>query len=282
MKKILCLTDLSEKSKAGIYFANELARRQNATLIFMHTFKTVKDSTQGLHPSLYEYSDTASRNILYNLCIDFRRNDRYSSVNYEYMVQEGTVADNLNPTIHRLGIDLVVLSVEGQLKKEHAHYNSILKFIVQEAECPVLVVPTACKFEEIHELVYAMELEDTSVVNPEVLQFADDFKAHLRLVTFVKDSGDRNSDILFNRFNKIRNNTGYNRLAFEIREDENVSEGINKFCAMHNAQIVVMENHSRSEFDKVNNPSFTGRFLYNSHYPVLICNKVRETVSVHR
>jgi nucleotide-binding universal stress UspA family protein len=273
MKKILCLTDLSEKAQRGIRFANQLARRQSATLIFMHTYKTVCDTKRGLHPALYEYSDSQCREALFRLCLDLKREDPEGGINYEFLVREGTVAQNLNDVIRHYQIDLVVLSVEGQLTSDHPHYSSILRYMVQEAECPVLVIPDSCEYEEIHEIVYALELDQQVAINPAAIEFANEFKAHLRLVTFVNDTGDKNSDTLFGRFKNISNNTGYHRLAFEIQHSDDLLNGLNRYCQQHKAQLVVMENRFRSAFEKVNNPSFTGTFLYHAKLPVLVCKQ---------
>jgi hypothetical protein len=117
MKKILCLTDFSDSSEKGILYANELAKKFSSTLMFMHTYKL-------------NLSPEDIRDKLYELCLNFEKEDKYSKVNYEFLVKEGDVARDINEIITEHNIEAVILSSDGE------------PGIAQKAKCPVIAVPS--------------------------------------------------------------------------------------------------------------------------------------------
>ena len=149
MKKILCLTDFSENAENGVLYANELAKRFSSTLVFMHTYKLGLSSEEETftHPALVYYTDTESREKLYDICMRFEKENKYTNVNYEYIVKEGDVTQNLNEIIGEHCIDGVVLSAEGELRPNDAYYGSIVSEIVKKSKCPVVVVPVTYKIK---------------------------------------------------------------------------------------------------------------------------------------
>lgn len=132
MKKILCLTDFSDSSENGILYANELAKKFSSTLLFMYNIKQNMSS-----------EDACDK--LYEICLNFERENKYSKVNYEFLVKEGDIFRDINEVITEHNIEAVILSANEELKQEEVYYGDIIKEIIQKAKCPVITVPSGYK-----------------------------------------------------------------------------------------------------------------------------------------
>jgi nucleotide-binding universal stress UspA family protein len=273
MKKILCLTDFSANSLNAIKYANILAKNFSSTLIFMHTYKLhVNDEEKkNLRPSLTYYSDTESRNKLSELCMNFTKEDRYTKVNYEFLVKEGKVTQHLNEIIVNNNIDLLVLSAEGEPRPEDAYYGNILEEILQSLKCPVIVVPIRFQsHKNIENIIYAYDIENEKSLEKEAVDFAKLFNAKLEILSFVTRENEDHIEKLYSKYNHIKSNCGYDKLNFTIQTSSDIKETMEEFIAGKPFDLITLENHQTNTHKQLNDPGFIQNFVFVSKIPVLI------------
>lgn len=272
MKKILCLTDFSENAYNGILYANELAKQFSSKLIFMHTHELQKELIEEelCHPSAINYTDTEARNLLYNLCLDFIKKDKYSPVTYEFIVKEGNLCQNLNKIIKEDKIDLVVFSVEGELKHGDTYYGNITSEIIQTAACPVLAIPTGFAYRPIQHIVYAWDIENENSIEKKVIEFAKRFNARLNIVSYSDIEDEGKIETLYSKFSLLKNLSGYTAIDFDIKKTSHLIDSLNQFIVDRNADLLIIENHKRKLYERLTQRSFAKQFVFFSQRPVLI------------
>jgi hypothetical protein len=272
MKKILCLTDFSKNANNGALYANKLAKKISSKLIFMHTYELIanKEPKGSSHPSLTSYSDTESRDNLYRLCMDLQKEDKYCSATYEYIVNEGNVTQNINSVIKEHKIDLLILSIEGELKPQDTYYGNIVSEIVQIAQCPVLVVPSNASYENIETMVYAFDIEKESTLENDAISLARLFNAKLKILSCIKEENKNEISKIYSEFDLIKKKSGYDKISFDVKATQDIKSFMNKYIIENKTDLLILENHKRILYKRLTERSFTKSFIFLSKVPVLI------------
>ena len=268
MKKILCLTDFSDNAQSGLLYANELAKLFSSKLIMMHVFEY--PSEKPVHPSYTRYTDTEARDMLYRTCMNFRKENRYTNVTYEYIVREGNLIDNVNNVITECNIDIVICSLTGELKPGDDYFGNIISEIIQHTQCPLIIVPTGYKFNNIKNIVYAYDIEKGTDLKQQAINFARLFDSRVDVLSFVNTEDEEETDHLYSKYSKLKLKSGYNKMDFDLRVAPDVSSSISRFVVDRNADLIILENHKRVLVEQQTTPSFTKGFVFIAKTPVLV------------
>ncbi len=278
MKKILCLTDFSENAYNGILYANELAKKLSANLILMHTYQLDVDplSEGSTLPSLIAHSDTESRDKLSAICMDLKREDKYSTTSYEYLIREGGVSKNLNKTIVEQGIELVVFSIEGDLSPNDSYYGSIVSQLVQTTKCSIIAVPKGIKFKKIENIVYAFDIENQNTFEKDILYFTKLVNAKLNILSYLSEEDEKKVEQIYAKFGQLKQDSGYTNIQLDIKSSENILSSLSEYIVDRNADLVVLENNKRTLYKRFLEGSFTRDFIFLSKIPVLVIRSNEE------
>lgn len=141
IKKILCSTDFSEPSYAGLKSAHELAAHFSAELILVHVvphmyYYPVPDASL----SLDKYIDDvvkASRKSLDEVV----KNRVSPKLQIQTVVLQGNPADQIVDLARSEKVDLIVTATHGWTGWRRLIFGSVADRVVRLASCPVMTVP---------------------------------------------------------------------------------------------------------------------------------------------
>jgi hypothetical protein len=274
MKKILCLTDFSQGAYSGIVYANNLAKANNSTLIFMHGYKVgYKQENQSLNPS-------EAREKLNHLCMLLRRENRYSQVNYEYIVKEGELLDNVNEIIHEQLVDLVVVSKEGERSPDNERYSDVIINLSEKTHCPVITVPSAHAFRTTKEMIYVLDIDNTPQLDHRIIEFAKLNGSHITLLCFDDYEDKKRINRLRVKLSSFKESCGYDNISLEIKASVNPFKCLLEFIEYKKADIVAFDSHPSATQDTLDLPII--QYLFTSQVPVLLMHKeVGHKVPMH-
>lgn len=272
MKKILCLTDFSENASDGILYANELAKKFSASLILFHTYSICDTEANKMlfHPCQIKYTDTECRENLYHICLNLTKENKYSGVDYGFITREGELQKNLNEIITDRKIDLVVLSMEGELNPTDPYYGNIVSEIVQQSNCPVILVPKGYRYQHIKNIVYAYDIEHESTLEKEATDFAKAMKAHLDILSYCNEEDEEYIEKIYSKYNLLKIRSGYDQMNLDIKATDNIISSLSQFITDRNADLLILENHKRILYKQLSEPSFTKSFVFFSKIPVMV------------
>lgn len=138
-KKILCPTDFSEPSCAGVKAAGEMASRFGAELILMHVVGAIPalDSPEGMSTfdvAAYqrELSGSAEKALAERLA------KVPEGVPVQTMVVHGDAAHEILRVAKEEGVDLIVMATHGSTGWRHKIFGTVTEKVVRTAHCSVL------------------------------------------------------------------------------------------------------------------------------------------------
>lgn len=269
MKKIACFTDFSEEANCGVLFANKIARELFSELTLFHTYLPAEKG-KGFHPSLTEFTDTESRELLYKMCLDLRLSDKYSDVAFDFIVNEGSPVERVNEIVKKEKIDLIVMSAEGELKENDTYYGTILTDVVLNAKCPVLIVPKGYQWRGINKIVYAFDIENENTFEKSAIKFVKSFGADLDILSFVHTEDENETERLYAKFNILKEMSGYNKIHFDIKVSTNIIKEMSQFILDRNSDLIILEHHKKTQYKQLLEPGFTKSFVFISQKPILV------------
>jgi nucleotide-binding universal stress UspA family protein len=144
IKKILCPTDFSEPSYAGIKTANDLAVHFSADLILVHVVSPIQVHVASplggvnVNPALYPSDKTkVSEKSLEKAA----KNLISPNLRVRTTVLQGNPADQIVDLAQSENVDMIVTATHGWTGWRRFISGSVAERVVRMASCPVLTVP---------------------------------------------------------------------------------------------------------------------------------------------
>lgn len=170
-----------------------------------------------------------------------------------------------------LGSDLIVIGVRGEHNALEVAFGSITTGVLRKAEAPVLVVPPEVAGLKIHNVGYAVSLDESDPYHIwEAAQMLAPFNAFLRIV-HVRSSQDTQKSI---DLEKLESFLGNKSLALQVSYHESTNpdteEGLEDFVSLHKIDLLVMYSPKRAFLERLGHRSLTRRLALYADVPLLV------------
>jgi nucleotide-binding universal stress UspA family protein len=274
MKNILFPTDMSEAAQKAFVYALQLADNQGASITTLLVFK--KPIIKGAHlPSTMEefyatYDLTEFQNYKDSIppLHDLIKSEGYEHLDVKHAMEEGETIETILRVAKENECDLIVMGTTGAKGLKELFMGSVAGEILENAHCPVLVVPDSSTFDgKIDQIAFTTSYkEEEKKALQKLTEIAADFDAEIHCI---------NVDIahtseLTNQMAAFKADVqGYDKMTFEVLEGNDVKKAIFDYLAANPIDIIAMVTHKRNFFEELFNFSKTKRLAYHSKTPLL-------------
>lgn len=262
MNKILLPSDFSEHSEASAIYAAHLSRALKIPVDIVHV--TDAAGTVGLYA---EGSQIVKENLRKQLWkLSQKMHDAVDgALNYDTLLLTGTTTSALASIADHY--DLIVMSAKGKVDLDYFFLGSTTKYMVQQGQAPVLVVPPHFKFTEPQKIVWA--LDDQQIHTNKQIQPLPEITRHFgaKLEIFHQDEGDQDRGF------QLDLSIFLESIEYSIHYDFNgssITDTILDFAEAEQADLICMIHHRRPWLQKLFNPSNTMSSIAKSRLPILI------------
>jgi nucleotide-binding universal stress UspA family protein len=166
--------------------------------------------------------------------------------------------------------DLMILGTVGEQGWLSKLFGSVAIKVMQEAHCPVLLVPQEAEYKNIHHILYAASPESAS---KKPINLAIDFAKHfVSAIHFVHidavfQDEKANTPRLFKRIlTEKEQNLPY---TIETEVAMSVGEGVSSYCLKNQVDLVVSVTHHRKFWDNLIHHSISKDLAWQAHLPIL-------------
>lgn len=259
MKTILVPTDFSKAAQWAFEAALNIARIVKGELVLLHVVEEPSDQSFNVEGQIDD--EDGWENKIFTLKL-LKRNrvqlEDLVSVAAEQGVRVKTALRIGNPfhgirtliTEHRA--NLIVMGTTGHTKFEDMVIGSTAEKVVRYAKCPVLTVHEKPSLQKCRNIVYATNLSDGEVEFAEVVRNVQRISNAVIHVVRVNTPMNFQPDYVTKRVMR----TFVNRLLLEnytvnTFNDVTEEDGIIRFAAEVNADLIVMATHGRTGFAQV-------------------------------
>ncbi len=276
MHKILVTTDFSDYSKAGLFFAIQLATQTACELTFFHTYHTlVPTSWNAARIDEEEKNEADALKSKISLFVE----NIYRELNLETskvtcVVKSAVFSQScITEYASENSFDYICISTKGAGKIKRILGTNTAN-LINTSEVPVIAVPYNYKPTPIVSILYASDLFHYEKEIVHVIAFAEPIYASielLHLTTALEKTKDL--DIIANAVKAIAN---YN-INVNMRPrhpDESLVADIEEAIKKINPSMMVMfTEQNRSWFEKIFLPSKSAEYSFDAKVPLLVFHK---------
>jgi nucleotide-binding universal stress UspA family protein len=276
MLTILVTTDFSDNSKAGLFFAIQLASQTPCELTFFHTFHTlVPTAWNAARIDDYEKNDASNvdkklhlfvENIYKELGIGLPKINcvAKSAVFPQSCIIEYATENN---------IDFICISTKGAGKIKRILGTNTAN-LINNSEVPVIAVPHNYNATPIVSVLYASDLFHYEKEILKVIAFAEPLYASIELL-HLTTTIDKMKDVetIESAVKKIADyNINVNMRPRNIDESlvSDIEEGIKK---INPSMMIMFTEQNRNWFEKIFLSSKSAEYSFDAKVPLLVFNK---------
>jgi nucleotide-binding universal stress UspA family protein len=277
-KNIIVATDFSESATTAYHYARQMATHLNASLTVVNVYELpVLDPTipnaYAYIPDIKELQKNAEMRLSKFVHETEDDNDTTmvaSRVKVKTQAYIGFPADKLIELSENPDTDLIILGTVGEQGLLTKLFGSVAIKVMQEAQCPVLLVPQSAEYKNIHHILYAASPE--SAYNKTVNMAIDFAKHFVSAIHFVHiDAVFENPKVNTSaQFKKILDEKAPN-LPYTIENvaSKSVGEGISSYCLRNHVDLVISVTHHRKFWNNLIHHSISKDLVWQAHLPIL-------------
>jgi len=281
MKNILVLTDFSENASHAAESAVVLAGKMHANLLLFHNFQgfpvTPFYAGGALVVDEPAWITEESKNNLNQLekrldpiADELDEDDRRPTIRCE--CNEGNLAENIKFIAAKKEIELMVMGARTEDPIDHFFFGSDTQSVIQNAPCPVLVIPEKNEIKSLNKIVFATNFDRADVEAVQYLvKLGKLFDCDIEIVHVVKDeekkAGKNEKEILFKeQVGKLK----YPKLNYHRENGNDVVRRLNYLCKKNGLGLLAVVHHHNSLFVRMLRHSLTKEILVKQNLPLLV------------
>ncbi|AKQ45105.1 hypothetical protein TH63_04780 [Rufibacter radiotolerans] len=277
METIICPTDFSKKSENSIRYADEIAQRMNSRIVLFHSIverANVLAMAGGTDSFPSEEEMELERKQLKKL----RRIQTYLEstewgipVSYETRVSYGETHQNVTTLAQDENADLIVLGSGPTDALKEIVVNSLAGQVINQAPCPVLIIPENATFRPIRKIVLATDLRGFSLSDTAmVLKLASYFGAQIQLLHIISKEDETARQFATEELQRLSKRLPYQRVSINVEVNPNIEEGISRFCRMQKADMLVVGAHATDPWQNLFQVEAPQAPTFHTHLPLMV------------
>ena len=270
MEKIIIPIDFSDVSTNAFMYGHRLATDVGAVVKALHIYfpksKELYESTR--HE--VDFIDSRKKR-LEKFVGDFDKDwagDIMTTSIIDGEFRTGFPGEEILDSIEENAAEMVVMGTTGDTGAIKKWFGSVSTHVMNEAPCPVLLVPEKAGYKGLNNILYAyddIELDKTLV--DQLAVFSKKFDATLHLVHVVDKTSNNKEHELTELFQEkypdlnIKTSALYNY---------DIIEALEGYAKKNDIDIIAMGTRNRSFLDRIFHNSVTQNMALHSEIPLLI------------
>lgn len=190
----------------------------------------------------------------------------------DYSAEMTSILEVINDYVKTGRADIVV--IEGEVRQSLLKQITTNDNIIDEADCPVLIVPDNIVYRPFRKVIFASAFREEDIpALKELVRMLSDVSPEIKVVHVTGNPAEEK--IKRTGFDEIlQSQTGYRNISVEYLKDEknlNIGGMIKNYAVESNADLVVAMKQDRNFFEKIFSSDRTKKILKEEpDLPVLI------------
>lgn len=273
MQTIFVPLDFSENSLQALRHAIELAKTSDSKIIVFHSYQPPQmggGSFTG-KKKLTDLGKQEAEDNMYKVVMQLKETE--PNLDFEHLVVDGDPIQRILFYSEEYNSDLIVMGTKGASGLTEVFLGSVAAKAINDASCPVVVVPEESKKGTYQRIVYATSLiaDDKSVLNY-LKKLAIAFKAKVECIHIEKDAETNAKFQAFGRiYTEISTDNQY--VSFKIipkKEDEKIEDVLLEYIKENPLTLLVMLRRERDFLQRLFGHSVTKKMAFHAESPLLI------------
>ena len=264
--KIIVPIDFSTNSIKALELAISLSKKDDTQINLIHIIELIYDFASQAAVAL-DSMHKESKKLLKEL------ESKYSQtgIKFDHIIQEGTASISIARIAEENEASLIVMGTKGASGLKKAFFGSTTVNLLQETNCPVLVVPEPVQIKHLQRLTLALEFADHEPKSIEkLIDLSESWKLNLELL-HIQTSGGFREELAYLGLEKyISAKFPDKSVRYHTYFGESAQEGLDAFLEEHHHMILAMCHHHRNLMESIFKKSHSIEMAYHTEVPLLI------------
>jgi len=275
MKKILYPTDFSETAENAFIFALQIADHLGASIITIHAFDKPDISNFNVPDSLMEVYDSIDLDVFENyedevpVLRDIAIDNGYYHVPMVHVLEEGAAVSAILRTANKNKVDLIVMGTTGAGSMEKFFFGTVAGKVLEEAHCPVVVVPITAKFDGIIDNIAVatnFTEEDANLIGA-LRKFREVMGCHLHIVHINTEQNKDCNGQMKTFCDRWPNDK---KITPHLISHSDINEGLETFAKEQNIDLLALLSHKRTWFEELFSKTRAKKISHQHSIPLLV------------
>lgn len=271
--RILIPTDFSELSTVAIRYVVDFSMDVEVELILLHVIDTNVPSMTRLGSSKLQEAILASSERSMKELIASIKKDNSHNIEINYEITSGSSIEKyVEMFAVKNNIDMICIGTKGASGLKKMLFGSNAASIIQNSSIPVLTIPEFARYKGIDNMVYSSDLNNLEKEIGLIVPFARLMGSRVEILHIDKDN-ERFEGNLQQKVEALKNDFSYQKIKFSELKSDSVIQGINKFVADVDADMVIMFTHHTNFLEKVFQKSVAQNTAFQTRIPLFTFQK---------
>lgn len=285
MKTILVPTDFSKNAENALYYAIDLAKKENSKIILLHAYQINYPVSYTSVDLIVEERKDALEHSEHQLKAEAMKITHAGEIVYEYMSDENSPVDAILKVIKEREIDLVIMGTKGQSNLANAIFGSNTAAVIEKAPCAVIAVPEDSSFKAIKKITYATAYNHSDLYAlKKVVEMAKLFGAQVNVLHVIEksklESKKDEKQKMTSFMDDVSNMVDYNNMSYQILEGESIEDTLEEYLDEESTSMLVLSTHHRGFFKRLFGTSITKHMAYHSTVPLMAFHTIESPIKV--
>lgn len=278
MKKILVATDFSESANNAAEYAINLAKEMNSEVVLLHVYHVPVPDPVVAIPFI---SPTELENLNeVALLKDVTELEKKTGIIVKHQLEMGFAVTEILALENKF--DLIVMGMKGANGLSEVFFGSISTDVMKKTKKPLLLIPENAKYSGLKNIVFACDFDISTAIKTihplkELVEIFDS-KLLILNVTHKNQVPSFNESISGLR---LENSLGSINHSYHFPENENLTEEINHFSAIHEANLITIVPHRHTIIDRLFHESTSKRLAFQTDIPLLALPDMHKSIPVY-
>lgn len=275
METIIVPTDFSKSANKALEFAVMIAQKSHAKVNVSHIIDLPMPG--GVNYNAYHaVEEKAKKDSLAQMAHILKQYEGFlyekdgKKVVIDTDVIINTDLDSISQIARQENAFLILMGTHSASLMEKVLGGTTTTDVLNEASCPVMVVPEEAEMTSFKKMVYATDLKnDDETFFDVLLSFANYFNSEVECVHIGNDIEKWNEE----RAIMDSMQESYKQIYFRTIGHHSVVEGLNDYLDQYPVDLLVLLRHDRSFWQSLFHNSVTKKIALNAKVPLLIFKK---------
>ncbi|MFB9862748.1 universal stress protein [Rufibacter immobilis] len=268
MKTILVPTDFSGVAANALEYAVAMASVTKAHILLAHVVD-IPAMAAAYEVNMGYISSQVLADCEKEMQTLVQRLRENVAVEIDGICTSGKLVTQVNGLVAKYGIDLVVMGSHGQSGFLDRIFGTNALAYINNAHCPVLVVPPAATFNGIRNIAFAYDLDSESTfVLRQLFELAAPFQAKVSIFNCLSE---RQLNIVPDQplLKYITEHFAQENYCLVQRKEDDVVTGILNFVQENQMDVLAVSTHERIMLEQLLHTSVTKQLLFKTQVPLL-------------
>ena len=189
-------------------------------------------------------------------------------------MREGSAGVQIRKEAKELEADFIIMGTHGVTGFRKVFFGTHAWNVIKKSSVPVFAIPKDALFTGFKNILFATEYREGEIPAINFLtQFAGRFNAEVTVLHTTKYVLSKRLEAeLYGRFKKeVVEKVAYPKLSIRLGKSENITQGLQKYCADKKIDLLVMSPERPFLMEKIFllNDSITRKMSFYTHVPLL-------------